>query len=153
MPGSGWQSASEAGGQMINGSEVTIRLAAGGDQDVCCRGVPGTGRRVAGCTIVAVAVARQMVLMIPHYIVLAFLWLTFVMLSVGRASLQGDEEDGCGKDEAVRDRGRRNVYRWGLWQGDSRRAGIGRCRCRRYPARAWPRVLLVFDRDVVILHG
>jgi hypothetical protein len=28
------------------------------------------------------------------------------------ASLQGDEEDGCGKDEAVRDRGRRNVYRW-----------------------------------------
>jgi predicted amidohydrolase len=28
MPGSGWQTASEAGGQMINGSKVTIRLAA-----------------------------------------------------------------------------------------------------------------------------
>ena len=94
-----------------------------------------------------------MVLVIPHYIVLAFLWLTFVVLSVGRASLQGDEEDGCGKDEAVRDRGRRNLYRWGLRQGDSRRVGIGRCRCRRYPARAWPRVPLVFDRDVVTLHG
>jgi hypothetical protein len=69
------------------------------------------------------------------------------------ASLQGDEEDGCGKDEAVKDRGRRNVHRWGLWQGDSRRAGIGRCRCRRYPARTWPRLPLVFDRDVVTLHG
>ena len=65
--------------------------------------------------------------------------------SAGRAdaSLQGDEEDGCGKEEAVQDRGRRNVYRWGLRQGDSRRAGIGRCRCRRYPAWAWPRVPLV----------
>jgi hypothetical protein len=41
----------------------------------------------------------------------------------------------------------------GLWQGDWRRAGIGRCRCRRCLARAWPRVLLVFDRDVVIRHG
>jgi len=75
--------------------------------------------------------------------------------SAGRvgASLQGDEEDGRGRDEAVQDRGRRNVYRWGLWQGESRRAGTGRCRCRRYPARAWPRLPLVVDRDAVTRHG
>ena len=65
------------------------------------------------------------VLVIPHCIVLAFLWLAFVGLSVGRASLQGDEEDGCGKDEAVQDRGRRNVYRWGLWQVTRGVRGLG----------------------------
>jgi hypothetical protein len=41
------------------------------------------------------------------------------------ASLQGDDEDGCGKDEAVKDRGRRNVYRWGLWQVTRGVRGLG----------------------------
>jgi hypothetical protein len=75
------------------------------------------------------------------------------------ANLQGNEEDGCGKDEAAQDRGRcnvyrwgSNVYRWGLGQDDLRRADSARS-IPPVPARAWPRVLLVFDRDVVILHG
>lgn len=31
--------------------------------------------------------------------------------------------------------------------------GKGRCRFRQYPARAWPRLELVFDRGVVTLYG
>ena len=62
MPGPGWQAASEADGQMINGSKVTIRLAA-----VQTRSLPRPGRGELGhaAGLVEQAVTQGAMMAVP----------------------------------------------------------------------------------------
>ena len=68
-------------------------------------------------------------------------------------SHQACEEDPYGSDDAVHDRGRRNLCRWSPWHGEPRREGKGAIDVADGRPPFWPRVPLALHRGAVTRHG